>query len=129
MAALTQARNTIELLGPMSYEREAGSKIFAGSLAAQNAGGKAVPASDTAALTVLGRAENTAESGETVRIRTGKFIFENGASAEALAVTDIGATAYALDDQTVGKAGGTNKIKAGTVLDVTTAGVVVKING
>ena len=80
-------------------------------------------------LTVLGRAENTAESGETVRIRTGKFIFENGASAEALAVTDIGATAYALDDQTVGKAGGTNKIKAGTVLDVTTAGVVVKING
>lgn len=129
MAALTQARNTIELLGPMSYEREAGSKIFAGSLVAQNASGKAVPASDTAALTVLGRASNTAAAGEKVRIRTGRFIFENGTSTEALAVTDIGATAYALDDQTVGKTGGTNKIKAGTVLDVTTAGVVIKING
>lgn len=129
MSALTQERNTIELLGGISYERvvAAGNTVYAGSLVAQNASGKAVPAADAANLVVLGRAENTAAAGETVRIRTGLFVFDSGTSGEAITVTAIGSTCYALDDHTVGLAGGTNTIKAGVVADVIADGVVVKI--
>ena len=129
MSALTQERNTIELLGGISYERvvAAGNTVYAGSLVAQNASGKAVPAADAASLVVLGRAENTAAAGETVRIRTGLFVYDSGTSGEAITVTAIGSTYYALDDHTVGLAGGTNTIKAGVVADVIADGVVVKI--
>ena len=54
MAALTGERNTQELhVGAVKYNyaREVASgKIYAGSLVAQNANGKAVPASDAANL-------------------------------------------------------------------------------
>ena len=129
MSALTQERNTTELLGPISYERvvASGKTVYAGSLVAQDANGKAVPAADAANLVVLGRAENTAAAGETVRIRTGLFVFDSGASGEAITVTAIGSACYALDDHTVGLAGGTNTVKAGVVADVIADGVVVKI--
>lgn len=135
MAALTGERNTQELhVGAVKYNyaREVASgKIYAGSLVAQNANGKAVPASDAANLVVLGRAETTAGAGESVEIRRGAFLFDNGEAktekTEQLTVADIGGTCYALDDHTVGKTGGTNKIKAGTVLDVTDDGVAVLI--
>ena len=96
-------------------------------MAAQNADGKAAPASDTAGLVVLGRAEATVGAGETLVIRRGAFLFDNGTSTEALTVADIGAVCYVVDDHTVGKTGGTNKIKVGTVLDVTDDGVAVLI--
>ena len=129
MSALTQERNTLELSGPISYERvvATGKKIYAGALVAQDSNGKAVPAADAANLVVLGRAENTAAAGETVRIRTGLFVFDSGASGEAITVTSIGAACYALDDHSVGLVGGTNTVKAGVVADVIADGVVVKI--
>ena len=63
MAALTEPRNTRELhVGAVhySYEREvaASATVYAGALAAQDASGNAVPASDAAGLVVLGRAED-----------------------------------------------------------------------
>ncbi|MEI3038463.1 MAG: hypothetical protein V8T90_05260 [Victivallales bacterium] len=132
MAALTEVRNTKELhVGAVhyNYEREVASgTVFAGSLAAQNASGKAVPASDTAGLVVLGRAEATVGAGETLLIRSGAFLFDNGTSTEALTVADIGAVCYIVDDHTVGKVGGTNAIPAGVVMDVTDDGVAVLIN-
>ena len=132
MSALTQARNTAELhVGAIHYnfEREvaSGSTVYAGSIAAQNSSGKAVPASDTADLVVLGRAEATAGSGENALIRTGVFLFDNGTSSEELSAADIGGAAYVVDDHTVGKVGGTNKIPAGIVIDVTADGVAVEI--
>lgn len=131
MAALTEARNTRELhVGAVkyNYDREVASgTIYAGALVAQNSDGKAVPASDTAGLVVLGRAEATVGAGEILPVRRGAFLFDNGADTEALTVADIGATCYVIDDHTVGKAGGTNKIKVGTVLDVTEDGVAVLI--
>ena len=39
----------------------------------------------------------------------------------------IGKDCYIVDDQTVGKIGGTNKIKAGKIIDVTADGVAVLI--
>lgn len=132
MSALTQARNTAELhIGAPHYnfEREVASEntVYAGSIAAQNSSGKAVPASDTANLVVLGRAEGSIAAGGKVLIRTGAFLFDNGTSSEELSSADIGAAAYIVDDHTVGKVGGTNHIPAGIVIDVTAEGVAVEI--
>ena len=132
MAALTEPRNTRELhvaAVHYSYEREvaASTTVYAGALVAQNASGNAVPASDAAGLVVLGRAEATVSAGDVLVIRRGAFLFDNGTSTEALTVADIGADCYVVDDQTVGKLGGTNRVKAGKVLDVTDDGVAVLI--
>ena len=132
MAALSQARNTAELhVGALHYnfEREVASDntVYAGGIVAQNSSGKAVPASDAANLVVLGRAEGTVGAGGKVVIRTGVFLFDNGTSSEELTAADIGAAAYIVDDHTVGKVGGTNKIPAGIVVDVTADGVAVEI--
>ena len=132
MAALSQERNTAELhVGAIHYnfEREVASDntVYAGAIAAQNSSGKAVPASDTANLVVLGRAEATVGAGGNLVIRTGVFLFDNGTSSEELTTADIGAAAYIVDDHTVGKVGGTNHIPAGVVVDVTADGVAVEI--
>lgn len=128
MAKLTSSRNTIEIhTGGMKYffHRIAGAEIFAGSLVAQNASGEAVPAADAAGLVILGRAENSAAPGEAVAVKRASFIYDNGEGAEALTVADIGKECFVLDDATVGKTGGTNKVKAGVVLDVTPDGVAI----
>ena len=132
MAALSQARNTAELhVGAIHYnfEREVASEntVYAGGIAAQNSSGKAVPASDTANLVVLGRAEATVGAGGKALIRTGVFLFDNGTSSEELTAADIGGAAFIVDDHTVGKVGGTNNIPAGIVVDVTGDGVAVEI--
>ena len=126
--ALTEERNTRELLcGAPTYEyvRTAAAAILAGGLVAQNADGKAVPASDSAGLIVLGRAENSAAAGEEVRARTGAYLYSNGSGAEALDAAAIGAVCYAVDDETVGAKGGTNAVPAGIVLDALEDGVAV----
>ena len=133
MATLTQARNTVELhVGTIhcNFEREvaSGSTVYAGSIAAQNSSGKAVPASDTASLVVLGRAEGSFSEGAKILIRTGVFLFDNGSSSEELTVADIGGAAFIVDDHTVGKIGGSNNIPAGIVIDVTAEGVAVEIS-
>jgi len=130
MSALTEERNTLSAIGRIGYMREVATSntVYAGAIVAQNSDGKAVPASDATGLITLGVAENTTAAGKNVAVTTGMFILDNGTSAEALAVTDIGATAYALDDHTVGKLGGTYKIPVGVVLDVRSEGVVVEIN-
>ena len=130
MAVLTEGRKITELhVGGVhySYSREAAETIYAGALAAQNADGKAVPASDAAGLVVLGRAETGANAGFGVVIRKGAYLYNNGEGAEALTGADIGKECFVVDDNTVGKVGGTNKVKAGTVLDVTENGVAVLI--
>ena len=132
MAALTEPRNTSELhVGAVHYSYErvvaASATVYAGALAAQDASGNAVPASDASGLVVLGRAEATVSEGGVLVIRRGAFLFDNGADGEELTVADIGSDCYVVDVQTVGKLGGTNRVKAGKVLDVTDVGVAVLI--
>ena len=51
--------------------------------------------------------------------KSGVFKFDNAsAEAEKLTHADINKTVYAIDDHTVGKAGGTNKIKAGILREI-----------
>ena len=128
MSSLTSERDTRELLvgSPhYTYEREAAAAVYAGGIVAQNASGKAVPASDAADLVVLGRAETTVGSGDTLPIRTGVYLYDNGTSGEALTVADIGSPCFVVDDHTVGKVGGTYHVPVGVVVDVTSDGVAV----
>ena len=125
MAALSKNRKTSERV-PELRQFEAGAKIYAGALVALNTTGKAVPASDTAGLTVVGRAEITAESGKMVTVKTGCFLYENSTGA-AVTAAEVGKVCYVADDQTVAKTGGTNSIVAGLVYYIDKKGVWVLV--
>ncbi len=123
MAALTAARDTRELItGAQKYLRHvepaAGAKLYIGGIAALNAEGKAIPAGDTADLVVVGRVEDIDEDTGLVTVCSGVYLYDNGTEGEKLTVADLNKPVYALDDQTLGKAGGTNKIVAGVLRDV-----------
>lgn len=122
--ALTAPRNTLESEGRfVTLTVAAGATIHAGALVAANASGQAVPASDTAGLKVIGRAEENATAGNYVRVKRGAFIFENDGN---ITIANIGATATVADDETVSLAANTtNDIPAGKILDVTAEGVLV----
>ncbi|OQA83486.1 MAG: hypothetical protein BWY31_02870 [Lentisphaerae bacterium ADurb.Bin242] len=130
MSALTSNRNTTEILcHAQKFHRiktvKDNTTLYVGSIAAIAAStGKAEPAADSANLVVLGRVEGFTADGKAI-IKTGVFKFDNGADSEALSIADVNKTVYALDDHTVGKSGGTNKIKAGILRDIDRDGQVI----
>ena len=131
MSALTEARDTRELAaGGVHYTREftvaSGSTVYAGAITAVNSSGKAVPATSQGAITVVGRAENTASGGETVKTRSGMFLY-NPVSSGAIAVNDVNKKCYIADDQTVTLTSGSSAVTAGIVRDVISGGVVTEI--
>lgn len=114
----------------------ANTTCFAGGLTATNAAGALIPASDTAGITVQGRAARQmvnatgAAAGVTPRaqVEAGVFLFDNDGTHPCTAV-DLGKSCYVVDDHTVGKVAATaNSIIAGTVDAVETAGVWVRVN-
>ena len=99
--------------------------IYGGSMVAVNSTGYAVPASDTAGLKVIGRAEvsadnHTGSSGDiTIMCRCGWFLWD--ASVGDKVKSNIGQIAYVSDDHTVTvSTSGSNKIIAGLVVDYDT---------
>jgi len=131
MSALTEVRDTREIAaGGVHYTREftvaSGSTVYAGAITAVNSSGKAIPATSQGAITVVGRAENTATAGETVKTRSGMFLY-NPVSSGAIAVTDLNKTCYVADDQTVTLTSGSSAVIAGVVRDVTAGGIVIEI--
>ena len=131
MSALTEARDTREIAaGGVHYTREftvaSGSTVYAGAITAINSSGKAIPAISSGAITVVGRAENTAAAGETVTTRSGMFLY-NPVSSGAISVTDVNKKCYVADDQTVTLTSGSSAVVAGVVRDVTAGGVVTEI--
>lgn len=125
MAALTKNRKTPERI-PAVRQFEAAAKICTGALVALNASGKAVPAADADGLTVAGRAENSAVSGEMVTVKTGCFRYDNASGGAAITAADVGKIAYVADDHTVGKSSA-HGIPAGLIFDVEGKGVWVDI--
>lgn len=108
----------------------ASTKLYAGTLVARDASGNMVSASDTASLIVLGRLEpnpdgvsgdydNSAGSAGDVKcvVKRGVFKFTNS-SGDAITAAEVGKVCFVEDNQTVNKSGGTNKIKAGRVMDI-----------
>lgn len=137
MTAATAERNTAQRAADLrQLAMKAATKIFAGTMVAVDSSGWAVPASTATTLKVVGRAEKTADNSAgangdiTVLVRRdGAYRFSNSTSTDAIALSDIGTTCYAVDDQTVAKTNGTNtRSAAGTVYDVDSLGVWVRFN-
>ncbi len=124
MSAATSAINTPERPGNfLSLIVAALASVFAGTIVARDAAGTAVPASDTAGLRVLGRAEHDAIAAESIQIRRGCFLWANSA-AHPLTAASVGKLCYVEDDSTVA-ATSTNLIVAGRVMEITAEGAWV----
>lgn len=130
MTALSADRATPERDGKcFSFPVKAGKKIFTGALVVL-ATGYAEPGATALNLLAVGRAEEPvdnsggADGDVNVEVRAGCFRYANSAGADLIAETDIGASAYIVDDQTVAKTdGGGTRSKAGTIIDVDPQGV------
>lgn len=104
-----------------------------GLLAVATATGLIQPVSDSAGLVFVGvayeDADNTggAAAAKSVRVlKTGVFTYSKAAAAQ----TDVGKSAFALDDATVSTAATTDNIACGTVVGVPNAlSVQIRIDG
>lgn len=108
----------------------ASTKLYVGTLAAANASGDIVSASDATGLTVLGRVEsnpdgtsgdydNSGGSAGDVKCVLKRSVFKfTNSTGDALTKAEVGKVCFVEDNQTVNKSGGTYKIKAGRVIDI-----------
>lgn len=124
MSALTTYRNTPEYENNKFVTLTAGGTIYQGGMVAVNASGKAVAASDTSGLKVIGRAENQAANNEKVKVRLGVFGWDND-ETNAVAATDFGKLCYVVDDHTVSIDDQTNAVVAGVVKGIDEEGLVI----
>lgn len=128
MTALTKDRLTSEREGRLVSDPLAtGATIYAGSMYVLDAAGDATPATAAATTPVRAVARKRAAhaDGDTATDGSlGRFCFDNSAGAAEIKRTDIGAACYAADDQTVKKTG---TCRAGTVVDIDTRGVWVRV--
>jgi hypothetical protein len=135
MAALTADRNTPARDGKtFSFPVKAASKIFAGSIVVIDATGFAVKGSVATTHKTVGRAteqvDNSAGANGAVNVEVerGVFRFANSAAADLIALADVGADCYIVDDQTVAKTNGAaTRSVAGKIRDVDANGVWVEI--
>lgn len=132
MSALTQERDTIRRDGHQGAAPvAAATKIYAGSIACMSAAGFATKGATSTTLKALGMATQTADNSAGANgdiavsyRRDGWFRFANSAAGDAIALADVGADAYIVDDQTVAKTNGTNtRSVAGVIRDVDASGV------
>lgn len=129
-AATTVARDTKSRPGELAnYPMAAATTIPLGALVALDASGNAVNASDTAALRVVGRAEQTVNNASgsagdlTINVARGVFLWGNSAT-QAVTAAYKDKYVYVEDNQTVAIST-TNFIIAGKVIEVATEGVWV----
>lgn len=141
MAATTTDRNTerkyVERIVADDALIAANTTIPAGVLVATDATGALVNASDTAGLTVVGRAPRRMvnSTGAAAKLKPAANVeagvFKYGTTgANALTAADVGKNAIVLDNQTVVRAAGAvNGIVAGTVDSIDAdGGIWVKVN-
>lgn len=134
MAALSKDRNTKRKADNdlINFPVKAATTIYAGALVVNDAG-NAAPGRTALGLRALGRAEkNVANPGaagaERVQIKRGTFCFANSTAGDAIALSEVGANCYIVDDQTVAKTDGSGtRSIAGIVRDVDASGVWVEI--
>lgn len=132
--ALSKDRNTpSRLVTSYVLGLAAGKIAYAGGIACMSATGFATPGATATTLKALGRfaeqVDNTggADGAVTVKIERGTFRFRNSSAGDAIAITDIGATAYIVDDETVAKTNGTGtRSAAGVIRDVDAQGVWIE---
>ena len=87
---------------------------------------EAYKAADTANYRVIGINQEAGVEGDTITVTSGNYLFDNSA-VYPVTQAYIGAKCYVEDEETVSTSSGSNSIVAGTVIDVVTDGVWVKI--
>lgn len=135
MAALTADRNTPSRAGvDFSFPVAASTKIYAGAIVCINASNVATKGATATGLKTVGVAKGLADnsaglaSAINVDVQRGVFRFANSSAGDAIALADVGATCYVVDDQTVAKTDGTGtRSAAGTIRSVDADGVWVQI--
>lgn len=132
MTAATQARDTFKRLGnQLSLAMAAATRIYGGTIVCLNASGLAVPGSTSTTLKAVGQAEATfdnsagAASALAVNVeRDGWYRYANSSAGDQIALADVGADCFIVDDQTVAKTnGGSTRSVAGVIRDVDAQGV------
>lgn len=135
MAALSADRNTpIRTAEDFEFPVAASTLIYAGSLVCINASSLATKGAVATTLKCVGvaqeRADNSAGAAGAIRVKVsrGCFRFANSSAGDLIALADVGADCYIVDDQTVAKTnGGSTRSVAGKIRDVDADGVWVQI--
>lgn len=120
---------------PVGIPLAASQKLYAGSLVSVNSSAYGKTATAAATDKVLGVSEelvdnSTGSAGDKTakRIATGTFLFANSASSDLIALSDIGAWCYVVDDNTVAKTDDSGaRPKAGRIAGVDSSGVWVEV--
>lgn len=134
MAALTADRSTPQRDGnDFSFPVAASTKLYAGSLVAINSGNYLTKGAVATTLKAVGVCQNLVDNSAgangavNANVRRGVFRFLNSSAGDLIVLSDIGASCYIVDDQTVAKTnGGATRSIAGTVRDVDADGVWVQ---
>lgn len=132
MTAATEGHNTKRRnADQVSALVNSGATIYAGTLVTRlTSGGNAVAAGTANAGAAVGVAEDTVtgDGVKTITYSRGCYQFANSASGDLIATSDIGATCYIADDQTVAKTDNSGARKAaGKIIDVDASGVWVEV--
>jgi hypothetical protein len=123
----TQRRDSSQFAFPVA----ASTKIPGGVIVALNASGLAVNGATATTLKAVGVSEALADNSAgaasdiKVNVRRGCFKFGNSTAGDAIALADVGASCYIVDNQTVAKTNGSStRSVAGTIRDVDADGGV-----
>jgi len=132
MSALNAARPIAEKEGVHStIPVAAATTIFQGALAVMAAGFGA-PGSEATDLVAVGIATETVENAgadgaKSLTVKRGTFLFHNH-DTDAVTAASIGSDCFIVDDQTVAATDDTGgRSRAGTVIDLESGGVWVRI--
>lgn len=137
MSGLQAARNTVNV-GPQLFGSEqpmkASSKVFEGGLVALDGYGHAAAMTKAGSLTCVGVANRSVDNSAGMNgdlscvALTGRFMFDNGTSGDAITQADVGALAYALDDHTLSRlSSGASAVGTIVNLDADSGQVIVDI--
>jgi hypothetical protein len=137
MAALAIDRNTKRRPAiQRNFPLAAGVRIYEGAMVALDNTGYARPARATATDKIVGRAifraDNSAGLAGAISVEVENDMacaYGNSASTDLIALTDIGADCYAVDDQTLALTSATStRPRAGKIWNVTSDGVWVRFD-
>lgn len=121
-------------VSPQDHPVKASEVLFEGAIACLDSSGRLVKGTTATGLVAVGVMIEAVTGGTTDGEKYGKAQpgvygpFANSASADLIAVDDIGADCYIVDDNTVALTSNSSaRSKAGKIYDVTSEGVFVSI--
>ena len=133
MTATTDAHNTPSRAADQFSFPLAAQKALAGTIAVINSSGYAEMGTTATGKKCVGVFEDTVDNAsgaagdKNAPVRRGCYRFGNSASGDLIARTDIGATCYIVDNQTVAKTDNSGaRSAAGVIRDVDANGVWVE---